>query len=226
MSVARTEVLAAAIAAAGGGGPRVWLRQGVIVAVAADGTATVTVGGSSVEISGVPVAAHVCPVPQVACWLVADGRDLMVWAVLPPAGPAFGTMRQSAAQTVATSTWTDLVYGSRTEVEERGITAGTGGWTVAVPGVYQVAATVGLGGTWTTGTAYAAITVDGTAAAYGSGMPTPTWSAFTMRVAASAIVRCTIGTVIGARCYQSAGADRSTSVSAGHGVLSAVWVGP
>ncbi len=219
------EGLAAAIRGAGPAG-RVWLRQGVIVACGSDGTATVTVGGSSVGVEGVRVAAHVCPVPGTACWLVTDGRDLMVWATLAGAGgPAFGSIRQTAAQSIPDTTWTDLVWSTRTGTV-RGMGDGAGGLTVVVPGVYQVTGSVGVGGTWTSGTVYGALTVDGTVEVYGTGMATPSNSSYTMRAAVAGVVSCAAGAVLGLRVHQSAGESRSTSIGAGQNVLAAVWVGP
>lgn len=60
------------------------LRQGKVIAVAADGTATITIGGDTTEISGVAVASHVSAVPGYACWLAVDGRDAFIIATIGP----------------------------------------------------------------------------------------------------------------------------------------------
>lgn len=60
------------------------LRQGKIISVAADGTATITIGGDSTQVSGVAVASHVSVDPGNACWLVVNGRDAFVIATIGP----------------------------------------------------------------------------------------------------------------------------------------------
>ncbi len=67
------------------------LRQGKIIAVAADGTATITIGGDNTEISGIAVASHVSAVPGFACWLAVDGRDAFIIATIGPEVAAMPT---------------------------------------------------------------------------------------------------------------------------------------
>lgn len=202
------------------------LRQGTIIAVASNGTCTVTIAGGTTQIAGVKVASHCCPLPGAACWLATDGRDLFVLATLAPAGPAYGFMRKSVAQTIGTGAWTEMTWASRTDTIETGVTLGSTGITVTVPGIYAVSVTVQLGGTWTTGTAYTRLLKNSAVVATGSGMPFPSTSSFAMRCAASMPMKCAAGDIINADIYQSAGANRDQDITAGANVLSAVWIGP
>lgn len=202
------------------------LRRGQIVSVQSDGTVTVTVGGGTEQAQGVRVAASCCPIPNAGCWLATDGQDMFVLATMAPSGPAYGFMRKSVAQSIANTTWTEMTWASRTDTIETGVTLGSNGITVIVPGVYAVSVAVQLGGTWTTGTCYTRLLKNGATVAAGSGMPFPSTSTFAMRAMASMPIKCAAGDVINAEVYQSSGAARDQDIGAGANVLSAVWLGP
>lgn len=54
------------------------VRFGEIVSVESDRTCTVTVGGSTTEVSGVPYLESVVPQPGVAVMMLTDGVDLLI----------------------------------------------------------------------------------------------------------------------------------------------------
>lgn len=200
------------------------LRQGTIVSVQANGTVTITIGGDSTELSGIKVASHVCPIPGTTCWLAVDGRDLFVIATLTPAGPAFGRMRQSVAQAVASATtWTGLSFTNRTSVATEGLTDGATGFTVLVPGWYQVNATVTFGSN-ATGYRGLRLIVGSTVALLGTLIGAP--SAVGPRLAVSGMVEAAVGDIIGAEITQNSGGSLSTAVDPGQSLLSAFWVRP
>lgn len=212
--------LAQAIADAPPAGIR--FRQGSIVSVAADDTVTVTIGGSSVQISGIKVASHVCPVPGAACWLVTDGRDWMVMATLAPAGPAYGTMRKSTAQTIATTAFTELNWASRTETAAIGVTLQSNGIKVDVPGLYSVTGTVVFAAN-STGMRHARLVKNGNTAYETASAPATNQL---HRLPVFGIVNCAIDDVLNIAAYQNSGAGLATDVGAGSCVLTATWIGP
>lgn len=222
--------LVSAIADAGDR-PSVRLRQGVIVSVAADYTVTVTIGGSSTQVTGVKVASSVCPVPGATCWLVTDGRDWMVLATLAPSGPAVGSMRKGNSVSISTGTWTDMGWGTRVETISVGTTLGSTGITVLVPGLYQVSANITLDGSWpttwaTAGNIFGSIMVNGTVRAQMSGTPAPSVAANNARVAGSALLALAANDLVNTQVYQNSGSGKGTTLSAGANFLSVVWVGP
>lgn len=205
------------------------LVQGVIVSCEADYTCTVTIGGSSTQVAGVKVASHVCPVPGATCWILVNGRDMWVTETLAPAGPAYGSMRKSTAQTVAGATWTALTWGSRTDTKANGITLGSSGMTVVVPGIYSLNLTAAFEDagdtTWPAWSIYATIEINGTTVA-GSGGPAPGTATFMSRTNVAATAALAVGDVVGANVYQNSGGNLSTNVSDGYNVLRATWLGP
>lgn len=213
--------LVAALATAGPD-PAVRLRQGSIVSVASDGTATITIGGSTTQVAGVKVASPCCPVPGASCWVATDGRDLWVLSTLAPTGPAWGTMRKSTTQTIATATWTALSWSSRTETEEHGITLGSAGMTVVVPGVYTISTCAAFAAD-TAGERYGRLTLNGNGIGQTSGGDA---GSFVARCAGSTIVACAVGDVIGIEVYQNSGGNLATEVGSGWCFLSAAWLGP
>lgn len=58
-----------------GGGLR--LRQGIVDAVAADGSLTVRIGGSAVAVSGIRAFSSAAPAVGAAIWLAIDGPLLI-----------------------------------------------------------------------------------------------------------------------------------------------------
>lgn len=216
--------LVAALASSGPAAP-VRFRVGVVQTVAADGTATVTVGGSSTAITGVKVASSCCPVPGATCWLAVDGRDLFVLATLAPYGPAFGSMRQSSAQTVGTGAFTALDWTNRTDTTASGVTLGATGITCVVPGVYQVSVAASFAAN-TTGVRHLQIIKNGTTvdfAVYSTNAPSGTE---VCRMTGTVPIRLAVGDYVNGSVFQSSGGNLSTNVAAGHTTIRAVWLGP
>ena len=219
------DAFVSAIVAAAPDAP-VRFRRGQIVSVQANGTVTVTVAGGTTAVAGVKVSSSCCPLPGAGCWIATDGRDMYVMDTLAPNGPAYGFMRKSSAQSIPNATWTEMTWGGRTDTIATGVTLGTTGITVTVPGIYATTVAIQLGGTWTTGTCYVRLIRNGTIIAAGSGMPFPSSSSFAMRAVATMPIRCAAGDVLNAEIYQNAGGARDQDIGAGANVLSAVWIGP
>lgn len=199
------------------------IRQGVIVSVASNFTCTVTIGGSTTQISNVPVASNVCPVPGSTCWLATDGRDWFITAILGPTGPAWGAMRQSAAQSIPTATLTAIDFTTRSDTASNGITLSNTGLVIVVPGLYQVTGALSFAANGT-GSRHAHLSVNGNPLIQGSSVQ-PVATEFG-RVRADGLVRCAIGDVINIAGYQSSGAALNTVTGAGHSLIRAIFVGP
>ncbi len=200
------------------------LRQGTIVSVAANGSATVTIAGSATQIAGVKVASHVCPIPGSTVFLATDGRDMFVHSAIAPAGPAFATMRKSTAQTIGTGAFEALAWGSRTDTVSNGITLGSTGMTIVVPGIYSINCAANFVGN-NTGNRHAQIVKNGSVITQGTTVGTMTGTQVA-RLHADAILKLAIGDVINASVYQNSGAGLATDVGAGSNVLTALWIGP
>lgn len=203
---------------------RLHLRQGAITAVAADGTVTVTIGGGTVEVAGVAVASSCCPVPGATCWLATDGKDLFVLATLAPAGPAFGSVRQSATQSIPSGSFTALDFTSRTDTASIGVSVGDAGLTCVVPGLYQVTAAVALAAN-ATGERHAQLEVNGSVVLSGASTPAPAGGGLS-RLRADGVLALTVGDVVGVSVLQSSGGSLATSIGAGLNMLRMVWTGP
>lgn len=199
------------------------LRQGVIQSVASDGTATVTIGGSATSISGIKVASSVCPIPGATCFLATDGRDWFVLATLAPAGPAYGTMRKGATQSIPTSTFTELTWATRTDTQAVGTTLGSTGITVIVPGLYNVTANITLDAN-TTGNRVARILKNGLIEYQGNSMVAP--GSTICRMSTGGIIKCAIGDVLNVEVWQNTGANLATDLNTGSNRITATWVGP
>lgn len=203
--------------------PGIRLRQGTIVSVQSDGTATITIGGDDTQIAGVKVASHVCPVPSASCWLAVDGRDLFVIGVLPPYGPAFARMRANATQSIANNSFVRLSFATRTAERSQGLTIGNNGFTVVVPGWYYVTANVGFAAN-ATGRRGIQILCGGSTFALGNFVP-PASGAQTF-VTASGMVEAAVNDLIEAEVLQSSGGSLSTAIGGGISFLSAHWLRP
>jgi hypothetical protein len=199
------------------------IRQGVIVSVASNFKCTVTIGGSTTQISNVPVSASVCPVPGSTCWLATDGRDWFIFAILGPTGPAWGAMRQSAVQSIPTATLTAIDFTTRSDTASNGITLSNTGLVIVVPGLYQVTGSLGFAAN-ATGSRHAHLSVNGNPIIQGTGSA-PVAGEFA-RVHADGLVRCAIGDVLNIAGYQSSGVALNTVNGAGHTLIRAVFVGP
>lgn len=200
------------------------LRRGQIISVQADGTCTITIGGGTNQVAGVKVAASCCPLPNAGCWIATDGRDLFVLSTLAPAGPAYGFMRQSSAQSIGTGTWTELSWANRTDVVTSGITVGSSGFTIVVPGIYQVSACISFAAN-STGQRHLQIYKNGSTILQSSGGNAAAGSDI-QRLSGSGNLKLAIGDVINATVYQTSGGNLNTQIGAGHNILMLTWIGP
>jgi hypothetical protein len=214
--------LVSAIAGSGPAAP-VRFRQGVIVSVAANYTVTVTIAGSTQQIAGVKVASHVCPIPGSSCWLITDGRDWMVMATLAPAGPAYATMRKSTGQSIPATTWTELTWGSRTDTKAVGMTLGSAGITVQVPGIYSVTATAMFVAN-SNGNRHTQLIKNG-AVVY-QGTSTTPMATNTPRLRADGLVPCVAGDVLNLQAFNSHTSAVSLDTGPGANQITATWIGP
>lgn len=214
--------LVAAIAASGDRDLR--LRQGVIVTVNANGTANVTIAGSTQTINNVAVASHVCPRPNTTCWLITDGRDWFVLATLANAGPAWGAMRQSVAQAIPTGAFTAMAWANRTDTASNGVTLSNTGLVCVVPGLYQITA-AGAFAANAVGQRHMVLTVNGGNAIHGTGGDAAA-GADIQRLRADGLWRLAVGDVVNFDLFQSSGANLNTQIGAGYCLLRMVWIGP
>lgn len=199
------------------------LRQGVIDSVEANGTATVKIGGNNLPIPGVKVASHVCPIPGVPCWIAVDGRDAIILATLAPAGVAFGRMRQSVAQNIPNGGYNRVSFTNRTAVRTQGITAGNNGFTVVVPGWYQVNSNVVMASAAASRRGLR-ILVGGSVYTVGNLLQSSGGSQSV--VTASALVEAAIGELIEVEVLQDSGGTLATGVGSGQTLLDVTWVRP
>lgn len=214
--------LVAAIATSNDAGVR--LRQGVIAAVNANGTANVTIAGSTVTINNVKVASHVCPIPNTTCWLITDGRDWFVLATLANAGPAWAAMRQSVAQAIGTGAFTAMAWANRTDTASNGVTLSNTGLVCVVAGLYQITA-AGAFVANATGQRHMVLTVNGSNAIHGTGGDAAAGGEI-QRLRADGLWRLAVGDTVNFQLYQSSGANLNTQIGAGYNMLRMVWVGP
>lgn len=203
--------------------PRIRLRQGVVQAVAADGSCTVTIGGGSQQVPGVAVLGSCCPIPGASVWLATDGRDLFVVGAITPTGPAYGAVRQSAAQSVPNTTWTAVDWTTRTDTVAVGVTVGNAGLTCVVPGLYQVTGSVAFAAN-ATGERHARLLVNGSVVL--AGTSAPGWATLATLLRADGVVKLAPGDVVNLAGYQASGGALSTAVAVGQSLLRMVWVGP
>lgn len=215
--------LVSAISAAAPDAP-IRLRQGVITAVAADSTCTVTIGGGTTTVAGVKVASSCCPIPNSTCWIATDGRDMFVLDTLAPAGPAYGSMRQNAAQAIANNAFTEMNWTTRTDTNATGITITNSGFTCVVPGLYTVTASATFAAN-ATGQRHMNLVHNGTTEIQGYSTDAPTGGDLCRMTTASTFKLAATDTV-SVNIYQSSGANLNTNIGVGHNILRAVWVGP
>jgi hypothetical protein len=206
---------------------RIRLRQGVVQAVAADGSCTVTIGGGAQQVAGVAVLASWCPVVGRTVWLATDGRDLfivggVVTPTSPSPGPAFGNIRQASTQSIPNANATALSWSSRTDEVLDGVTASASGLTIATPGIYQVHGSVVFAAN-ATGARYAQLLMNGNVEFEGSS--TAGFATTPSRVSVSTVIQASAGDVINLAAFQSSGAALGTVVTVGGSTLRLVWVG-
>lgn len=217
--------LARALYAQKEGLPQIAMKQVTINAVNAAGEARIEFGGGTVTDSYVKVASNVCPIPGTVGWCLTDGVDWFLLATLVPNGPAYGTMRKNATQSISNTSWTAITWASVVDNAAYGVTQDSSGFTVQVPGLYQVSGNFSIDNFGTAGEFYMRLTKNGTAFA-SSGTRAPGNASNAARASATQIVKCAIGDVITASVYQSSGTGKTTNVAAGENALSIVWLGP
>ena len=125
------------------------LRQGTVQGVNANGTLSVTIGGSSTIVNNVKALASVCPKYGASVWLASDGRDLFAVGTMTPVGPAYASVLRTTDQSIANDTdvYVNFLASATVEADTHGMfsTAAPDRLTVQVPGVYLLSASVAFG---------------------------------------------------------------------------------
>jgi len=193
---------------------RLRLRQGAIQSIQSDGTVTVTIAGGATAIAGIPVASSCCPIPGAGCWILTDGRDMLVIAT--QARIAELLLTRTTAQAIATGTWTAITWTSEAS-DPAGMWASGSTATVTAPGLYQLTAQA----TWpasTTGMRGLRFLANGTPIAADTRAPVN--AAHT--AALSWITRLAVGDTLTAEVLQ----DTGGSVNLTSAALAAARLGP
>src|ERR1019366_2709861 len=118
--------------------------MGVVVSIQAY-SVTVTINGSTSQISAVKYASSVAPRVGAAVYMITDGSDLWIISQLAPVSLPKPLATRSTVQSIATSTWTPIIFDAATD-------DGWGMWsnahptrlTCVVPGRYMAIGTVGF----------------------------------------------------------------------------------
>ena len=215
--------LAAEIVRASSTAP-VRLRQGVISTVNSDGSANVTVAGSTTVLTSVKVASHVCPVPGTTVFLATDGRDWYVLNTLAPSGNAWGAMRQAAPQSITSGAFAELSWSARTDTASRGVTLSNTGLVCVVPGLYHITAAATFDAN-ATGQRHARLVVNGATVIQGTG-GNASGGSDVQRLRADGLWRLAVGDVVNLSVFQSSTIPLSTTIGAGHNLLRMVWISP
>jgi len=141
--------------------PRLRLRQGAVTAIAADGSITVTIAGSTTAIAGVKCLASVCPKVGAGVWLATDGVDVFALGTIAPTGPAYVKCVKSGDHNIATSSFVAVNWNSASPDTHGMWAAGASKRiTAQVPGIYLLCGSI----CWAsneTGDRVAAIRVNG-----------------------------------------------------------------
>lgn len=198
------------------------IRQGVVQSVQANGTCTIAIGGSTTAVAGISYASTICPIPGKSVWLATDGRDWFVMATMAPNGNAYGAMRQSVAQSIATTAFTELDWTNRTDTTANGITLGANGFTCIVPGLYQVNFGAVLAAN-NTGQRHAYIVHNGTNEFAGFSTNAP-GTGDLCRINVHVMLKLAAGDTVNGVVYQSSGAALNTQIGSGANILRAVWI--
>lgn len=191
-------------------------KQGSIVSVEPDGTATITLSGSDVQIPGVKVASHVCPVPGVSCWVATDGMDLFIHSTLN-APLALVRAERTTNQTLATAEWTAITLADVTDPYDMHASAAST-ITVPVPGFWSVTATVVFAANATN---YRHMRLMQGANAI-SQASCPAMGTQLVMLSAATHVQSAIGDTFSISAYQNSGGSLAIEGAA----LTAVWVSP
>jgi len=201
------------------------LRQAEVVSVAADGSLTVTIAGSTTEVSGVKALAHVCPLVGSGVWLATDGLDLMAIGTVTPVGPAYCAVRRPTDQSIAdaTDTTVNFTTSATLDADTHGMfsTSAPSQLTARVPGVYLLE-----------GYVYWAIDADGTRLLWlevGGAMVAATRTPVTSTnyyQQVSATVELATAAVIALRVRHNAGNALDLNTGSGAPRLAATWLRP
>lgn len=203
------------------------IRKGMVTAVAANGTITATIGGSSTAIAGIPVMGQVCPKPGAAIWLAwLGGTDLVAIGTEAPIGPAFARVRRTTDQNIADGTDVLVAFGGPPgDLEDPwGMYSGPNSLIVRVPGIYAITFHGKFSG-HATGYRRASILVNGVTVALDNrasvGGGTPTY------VMPTTIWKCALNDAISVELRQSAGVtlQLQSATSPSESRLTATWLG-
>lgn len=205
------------------------MRLASVTAIAADGTVTVTISGSAVAVSGVKLAAHVCPEVGAGVWLLTDGVDWIGIATVTPLGPAFCALSRASAQSIADASTVaiDFLSGATVEADTHGMFAPAGTTdqlTVAVPGVYLIEGSVEFAAN-TTG--YREIAIQAAGSFYGYQRVQTLATSVVCRMATQTVVKLAAGDAVKLTVRQtSGGALNVAAVSPYSPRLAATWLRP
>ena len=201
-------------------------RQGEVTAIAADGTVTVKIAGSSTAVSGIKCLASVCPKVGGGIWLASDGVDVFAIGTMTPTGPAYAAVRRSTTQTISdvTDTAINFLAGATVEADTHGMfsTASPDKLTVQVPGVYLFTYGVSFAANGT-GLRNVWIEIDGTT--YGRDGRAPSGAGNNI-FAVSAEVACAAGAVVKLWVRQSSGGSLDCPAVSYAPRLTASWLRP
>lgn len=213
----------AAVIAGSGQGARLRLRQGLVGAVAGDGTISVYVGGAYARpVTGVKCLASYCPRALGGVWLVSDGADLFAVGSITPEGPAYCSVERTNDGVLATGTWYELSFATSTRTDPYGMwAAGTPDRIICrTPGIYQLSAVVTFG-TNATGRRDLLILVNGASI---GGTMVPAASGTVTKLAASMPRALALGDYVQLSARQSSGGDLTVTAGAGNICLAAAWL--
>jgi hypothetical protein len=205
--------------------PKVRLRQAAVAAVAADGTISVAIAGSSAVVSGVRCLAHVCPIAGKGVWLATDGLDLLAIGTRSPAGPAYCNITRTTDGTLVTGTWYELSFASNTRDDPYGMwsSGAPDRLTCLVPGVYDIKGAVAYDNN-TTGRRDVGIRVNGALAAYDC---RDAVDSVNTHCTIATTCKLTSGDYVQLAARQSSGGNLSVVASGDYGIrLSALWLRP
>lgn len=193
------------------------LRQGLITAVAADGTCSVALSGSSTSVTGIKVASHVCPVPNASCWVATDGRDMFILNTVATPN-AFVRASRSTNQSLTASTWTALTFPAKDHDTAAMFTVGTSAINITVAGIYAITATCIFTDS-AVGYRHLRVLQNGTVITQTTASNAATNK---VRLAAATHVHASLGDVITFEAYHSSNGALAVEEAAG----TALWISP
>jgi len=202
------------------------LRQGVVTAIAADGSVSLTIAGSTTVVAGVKVLSGACPLPGAACWIATDGKDLFVLGHLAPIGPAHVRLERPTAQSTssATNTIVDFTASPANLDDGWGMfdSGATDRVSIVVPGLYMVTGSL----RWeanATGYRQLSLLVSGTEKRVVRELAVGSSTGYQE---VTCQVRCVQEDYLQLQARQTSGGSLSLEVQSGCQELSATWLGP